>query len=192
MSINNVLLFVSSTSQSSISPIKFIREHNLPVLIVRLDTIEDRIKAANGQYFKITEVPTLVVFYVDDTLQLFVGSDKIMTWMNAIVKSKEQHEVAESTVISDEIEIDEVQEKPKKGKKGKKKKNVTFDENIDLLETPPSKSKKTVLGNTGESSSRTSSGGSKLKNSDIFSMAKKMEKERDSTLGYKENEQTKF
>lgn len=187
MSINNVLLFVSSTSQSSISPIKFIREHNLPVLIVRLDTIEDRIKAANGQYFKITEVPTLVVFYADDTLQLFVGSDKIMTWMNAIVKSKEQHKVAESTVISDEIEIDEVQEKPKKGKKGKKKKNVTFDENIDLLETPPSKSKKTVLGNTSGDT-----GGSKLKNSDIFSMAKKMEKERDSTLGYKENEQTKF
>lgn len=178
MSINNVILFVSTTSHSSIGPIKFIREHSLPVLIVRLDTIEDRVKAANGPIFKITEVPSLVVFYTDNTLQMYGGSDKIMIWLNAIIQSKQAPVEQPDTIVLEEEEPIPKKKSSKK-KSSKKKKKVSF-ETIDLLDDgeptqPPPKNISITPPVTNKS-----------RNSDIMAMAKLMEKERDSTLNLKE------
>lgn len=174
MSISNVILFVSTTSHSSIGPIKFIREHNLPALIVRLDTIEDRVKAANGHIFKITEVPSLVVFYVDNTLQLYEGSEKILIWLNAIIQSKKPEEKEEP----DTIILEEPVSPKKKSKKkvSKKKKKVSF-ETMDLLDEP----KKNIPLAAPPVNT-------KSRNSDIMSMAKMMEKERNETLNLKDSD----
>ena len=175
MAVNNVLLFISSVSRSCVQPVTYIREKKLPIMIVRLDTIEDRRKAANGPFFKITEVPTMVVSYSDNTVQLFVGSDKILEWMSSINKKEEK-------VIELDTPVEEEEVSSKKKKK-KKKKMVSFeDEDIELLEsTPPSSSKKK------NASSETTS-----KNSNIYSMAKKMEQDRLSTIGYKDEDLPKY
>ena len=183
MSINNVLLFVSSTSQSSLPPIKFIREHDLPVLIVRLDTYEDRMKASTGPYFKVTEVPTMVISYTDGTMQLFVGSEKILGWMSNIVNAKKEN-VKKSSETIEIYEEEEEEEKPKNKKK--KKKIVTFDEDTELL------GKSSVSKKSSASSKKLTGNKPPSKNSEVFSMAKKMEDERSSSLGYKEEELAKY
>lgn len=170
MAVNNVLLFISSVSQSCVSPVTYIREKKLPIIIVRLDTIEDRKKAANGPFFKITEVPTMVVSYSDRTVQLFIGSEKILEWMMNITKKEEK-------VLEEEEDMELTVPVEDKKKKKKKKKMVSFeDESIELLENTSKKNKV-------QASS---------KDTNIYSMAKKMEQDRVATMGYKEEDLPKY
>lgn len=170
MAVNNVLLFISSVSQSCVPPVTYIREKKLPIIIVRLDTIEDRKKAANGPFFKITEVPTMVVSYSDRTVQLFIGSEKILEWMMNITKKEEK-------VIEEEEDMELTVPVEDKKKKKKKKKMVSFeDESIELLENTSKKNKVQ----------------SSLKDTNIYSMAKKMEQDRVATMGYKEEDLPKY
>jgi hypothetical protein len=170
MAVNNVLLFISSVSQSCVQPVTYIRERNLPIMVVRLDTVEDRRKAANGPFFKITEVPTMVVSYSDNTVQLFVGSGKILEWMNSINKKEEK-------VMELDTPVENVSKKKKK-----KKKMVSFeDEDIELLENAPPPKREAPANSSSNS-----------KNSNIFNIAKKMEQDRLSTIGYKEEDLPKY
>lgn len=189
MSINNVLLFISSTSQACVPAVKFIRENGLPVMLMRLDTVEDRQRAANGPFFKIINVPTLVISYTDNNVQIYSGSEKILEWLTSITKKKVEEKPQSSSKIEElEIEVEE-----KKPKKKKKKKVVTFeeedDEEIELLEKPSKgsskkQSKKQPKVNANVSVDKNID----ARNSSVFNMAKKMEQERKSFLSNEDNE----
>ena len=81
MSIGEVLLFISSASKASVPCVNALRQYQLPIGVLRLDTEESRSKAASGKYFQITAVPTLVVVYNDGNVQLFLGAEKVLQWM---------------------------------------------------------------------------------------------------------------
>jgi hypothetical protein len=177
MSISSVILFVSSTSHASIPCIQFVQNSNLPISIVRLDTVEDRHKAANGYYLKITEVPTLAVIYNGgDNIQLSIGSEKTLRRLQEFLPPPTIPPPPQDTIAS-------------QPKKKKKEKVVHFedeeDEEIELLtKEKPSKKKKKIsptLETKITAGEKKDSGGMS-----IYEMAKKMEKERSSTLGYDE------
>lgn len=85
MSISEVLLFVSSNSRACIPCLNFVSSTRFPANIVRLDTDVSRKMAANGNFFQINSVPTMVVIYDDGNTQLFMGAPKILQWMKIIL-----------------------------------------------------------------------------------------------------------
>ena len=212
MSISEAVLFITSNSRACIPCINFIRHTGLPIDIVRLDTEELRRAAMMGKFFQVTMVPTLVVSYVDDNIQMFVGSPKIMQWLSMITKPEPAHEhedmeedrirerrppppVEEDRirerrpppVEEDEPDTVVIEEAPSKKRGGKKKKKppVKFDDDTPPIEEiideePAPKSKKR---SSTESGSRMS---------DIYTMAKQLESERKSSLGYREEDLPKF
>lgn len=95
--ISEVILFVSSTSQNCIECVRMMTSHNLPVKFVRLDTREDRERARSGMYFQIVNVPSLVVFYTTNEIQMFVGKEKITSWVSNLVKGSSQAQGSQDT-----------------------------------------------------------------------------------------------
>ena len=139
MSVQNLVLFVSSNSKECVDPMRFITHYRMPINVVRLDSAYDRQRAAPGKFFQIHSVPTLVVIYQDGNTQLFVGKEKILTWLQNLVNRQspeqrlpEQRPSSQSTSTPTYAEdsayptTKSILQKRKKGKKGKKK--VTFEE----------------------------------------------------------------
>jgi hypothetical protein len=86
--IAKLLLFVSTSSKSSIECVGFLQQNRIPdVSIIRLDTEEAREQAASGSMFQITVVPSLVVLFEDGNLQMFVGLPKIISWFKKMMQS---------------------------------------------------------------------------------------------------------
>lgn len=175
-SIHSVILFISTTSKASVPCVEFVHQMKMPVILVRLDTAEDRYNASTGYYLKITEVPTLaIIFDKGEHIQLTIGTEKIIKRLNEFIEPPQP--VVEPPPF-EENRPPTIEEKPMKKKK---KKTVKFDvEDIEILDKKPRKStnleSKLLLGEKKASPSQ-----------DIYNMAKKMEKERSSTLGYKED-----
>jgi len=132
MDIDRVTLFVSSFSQQCVPCLHFIKQHSMPVQIIRLDTTEVRNRVRNGKYFQISNVPTLLVTYTDGNLQLFQGQPKILEWLNKVLvqsnsSSHEREPVPQQKSArrvrieepSDEEEEDEPQPPPKRIPKAK-------------------------------------------------------------------------
>lgn len=85
--ISEIILFIATNSRACVGCINFIGQNRLPVQIVRLDTQDARDEAASGKFFQITVVPSMVVNYTDGNTQLFLGTEKIIQWLTAIIKS---------------------------------------------------------------------------------------------------------
>lgn len=134
MSIHDVVLFVSSTSQACVPPVQFIRQNQLPARLVRLDTAADRQAAAQGQYFQIQGVPTLLVTYSDGNIQLFAGQEKSLMWLQQAVQAQRSQQGPPSppiggggsvqpdpghvtTLIEDSDDDEDVYEEPRRRKK---------------------------------------------------------------------------
>ena len=117
MSVTDVILFCSTTSRASVPCLQIIQQNNMPIRVVRLDTIEMRERVAQGKYFQIRNVPTLVVVYEGNNLQQFVGQPKIMAWLQGMLKQhsraprNDPHE--EPEIIPEEIESEVVSLRPK-------------------------------------------------------------------------------
>lgn len=143
MSVQNLILFVSSNSKECVDPMRFITHYRMPINVVRLDSASDRQRAATGKFFQIHSVPTLVVIYQDGNTQLFVGKEKILIWLQNLVNrqsSEQQSSVRPtSTPVYSEDSVypttKSILQKRKKGKKGKKK--VTFEEQENDEEITP-------------------------------------------------------
>lgn len=88
--VNGVVLFVSTASQVCSDVMRYVMANKLGVNVVRLDTLADRQRALNGKYVQVDSVPTMVVIYKDDTIQKYLGADKILTWMSGVVKNMTQ------------------------------------------------------------------------------------------------------
>jgi len=128
MSIHDLVLFVSSTSVVCAPVVYYVRDNNLPVRLVRLDTPTDRELAATGnRSFQIHTVPTLLVTYTTGDLRLFVGHDKIMQWLSQILtaqpKTSQSSLEDETILISDEEKPPKHKKKPKKSKEKSQKKS---------------------------------------------------------------------
>ena len=143
MSIHSIVLFVSSNSQYCAQPVGFVRQLNLPIPIVKLDTIRDRQAAANGKHFQIHAVPTLVVTYQDGTLQMFASQEKILTWLQKLVQPPQPTPPPEpsqtqytSVVSSSDDDYEPIDQVPKK----KKSLNFEFSDK-KTKKTKPSKKK---------------------------------------------------
>lgn len=174
--------------------------------MVRLDTVESRTAAAHGTYFQITAVPSLAVGHEDGTLQVFVGNEKILRWF----ESMRRHPPKSKAPEREEIEDDESE--PEEPPKSKKKEKVVIEEDDEPEPTPkPSRRKKSskkerkkvvtfeedepdieFLGDEPDDTPPPrASKSSKKKPSKMGSLldqAKQMEKERQATLGYKEED----
>lgn len=226
MSVQDVILFVSSTSEKCGNVVGYIRQNNMPVRLVRLDTVADRIAAANGPHVQIHTVPSLLIIYEDSNIQLYVGQDKILEWLQSIIssRSRESHPQASSpssqvnhrTVLIPEDVSDEEDVQIKKPKKSRSKKSKRSDRNTNLYggKTKKSRSKhqesdtdevEIEFIDDGRKHQRPkppptqglmvgpqqTTLGKKKSNSrmgDLYSLAKQMEKDRQSTLGYDEKD----
>jgi hypothetical protein len=198
MSIKDIILFCSTTSQASIPCLKFIQQHRLPVKVVRLDTQELRDRASRGKYFQVVTVPNLVVLYNDNNLQQFVGRDKIIRWFTNIIQQNNRPPHVAQPVFDEESSSEEEEpvrrrRKPKKKKvvpKPKKKyqkirKESSSEEEgssgdeIEVYEedeTPPPPSTQGLI--VGSNAPKPSSGSS------VFDVAKEMEKQRKQSLSF--------
>jgi hypothetical protein len=94
MSIGNVFLFVSSSSANCGQCMPVVQKSGLPIQVVRLDTPELRERAMNGSHIQIRSVPTLTVVYTDNSIQNFVGAQKVIGWIRQVVEGSSQKEDA--------------------------------------------------------------------------------------------------
>lgn len=130
MSIHDVVLFVSSTSQVCVPPVQFVRENKLPARLVRLDTVADRQAAAQGKYFQVHIVPTLLVTYDDGNIQLFAGQEKVLMWLQQAIQARQTHsdphtsggggvnpDPSHVTTLIDDSDEDDYEKKPRRRKK---------------------------------------------------------------------------
>lgn len=79
--ISEIILFTSQTSVSCRVCVNLVKEYDLPIKIVRLDTEEARRKAKYNKKISITKVPTLAVIFDDDDIKIYIGSEKICKWI---------------------------------------------------------------------------------------------------------------
>lgn len=220
MTIHDVVLFVSSTSQACVPPVHFIRENSLPARLVRLDTNADRTAASRGKFFQIHTVPTLLVTYNDGNIQLFAGQEKVLMWLQQALEMTNQ---AQNHTLTS-VDSDEEEQRPKRKSKSKKKRKVTArrsppppknmyggkskkkkrpdpvefieedseDEvEIEFLDepepaprgrrAPPPPTEGLMVGGMSMSKKKSQMGS-------IYDVAKQMERERQSTLGYREED----
>jgi hypothetical protein len=102
-----VVLFASSSSRTCVPCLKFIRANGLPVHVVLLDSSSERERVKSGKLFKITTVPSLMVRYEDENLQIFEGARKVMAWLSSFSsyvspsQQQEEEEVQAPTVIEE-------------------------------------------------------------------------------------------
>jgi hypothetical protein len=220
-------LFVSSTSKMCGPPFGVVQRFRLPVHVVRLDTSRIRQQVAQGQTFKITQVPTLVVEYTDGNLQVFEEPNKIMAWLTAFAQTAEHQTAPRVPQGEDEDEYQPPPRQPKyqtqpyqpipsqredtdepnetpispdpdpnppkslyagKKKKLRRKKKVKFqngdepqnDDGITFVDEDNNLDMRTMAAKSSVKSP------SKMKS--IYETAKQMEKDRQSSLGYREDQ----
>ena len=133
--INGVVLFVSSVSNACADVMRYVMANKLNVNVVRLDTAEDRMRALTGKYVQVDSVPTMVVIFKDDTIQKFLGAEKILGWMSNIVKGVQASEVSASETQPQQKHSKtppKVKAKSKKSKSRKHKVVEPSDEEIDI------------------------------------------------------------
>ena len=120
MSVADVYLFCSTVSPACLPCFQFLKGNRSPIKVVRLDTKEARDRARNGKDFQIKSVPTLMVLYDDGNMQLFIGQQKVMPWMQRAIQTPPPPRSEPMEEESSEEEYEPVQLPPKKSKKSKK------------------------------------------------------------------------
>lgn len=83
--IADIVLFWSEFSKESLICVKFVSSYKLPVEMVKLDTAEARENAMNGEFIKISTVPSLLVSYISGEVNVYEGRPKIIAWFQAMI-----------------------------------------------------------------------------------------------------------
>ena len=184
--ITDVALFYSKFSKPCVSCVEYVQTRNLPVELISLDTVESRDVASKGKV-QIRNVPSLVIKYDNGEVQLYIGVQKILGWLEAALQK------------SHPPPIDNYVQPPEKKKKNPKRKHYKVD--------PPPNSVELVLidddhydhnDQIAPTSSHISTN-SKLSmqtakpslNANLMAQAKQMEAERNQLLNYDPNDQKK-
>jgi hypothetical protein len=213
MSITQIVLFISSLSKNCVPCLQFIQNQRLPIQVVRLDTEESRDIAIRGKNFSIISVPTLVVLYLDGDMQMYVGTPKIISWLQRLIlaqqrQMQEQQEYRPSpsklqeyddpeepaieyierkperkvTFVDNDSEDDEIPRKqkevPRKAKKNSKKKI----KQKTVLEFADDETHEQPVFGSGKKNGKNAAMGN------LIRQAKEMEKERQRSLGYREED----
>ena len=206
--IADVVLFFSQYSRKSDPCVQLVIQAKLPIMLIPLDTTAIREAALNGSNIQIRSVPSMVVEYTDRNVQLYVGSPKIVSWLNGMIerqRSSPQPNYQASTTLDDnDSSSDEgvststsssEEEAAAKSKSSHKKHryqrpssdpktpvDLIFQDDEHLPVRPPVLLTKGLL--IGPDSNHKSS------NANLVSMAKKMMADRERTLGYKDKGDT--
>lgn len=188
-SILELILFYATKSQSCILCSEFIDKYSLPVIKVRLDTEESRVKVLSGKYFNLEHLPTLVTVRNDGTLSVYVGAEKIIERLKLLVSppSQPQRDIPQNKRF---IIEDDIREEKHKSKRKKKKKKKTQDDFIIIGEDDINYNDSTSmkLPSQGLAVGPQASISGRNGMSDLIKEAKRMEQMRLDTLGYKEEE----
>jgi hypothetical protein len=136
--INGVVLFVSSVSNACADVMRYVMANKLNVNVVRLDTAEDRMRALTGKYVQVDTVPTMVVIFKDDTIQKFLGAEKILGWMSNIVKGVQASEISQPSPSTESQPVPSHPKSPTitpktktKSKKSKSRKHKVVEHNSE-------------------------------------------------------------
>lgn len=97
-----IVIFVSTASKVCQETISYIIKNKIKADIVRLDTAESRKRAANGKYFQIKMVPTMLVSYEDQNMEIFIGNDKIMPVLSSFIPSERNFQQQNMYTLSKE------------------------------------------------------------------------------------------
>jgi len=199
-----VVLFYSKYSKECGPCIQYIMNNKLPVILIPLDNKESRDRAFNGSLIQIKNVPSMVVSYVNNDVQLYVGSQKIIAWFSFMTKAPTGNDNKMPSPYPDSnTRIGENLDTPQKKRKAKKKKNSV--KHI-IPQSDPSNHTELIFGeesyipdnNAGNTrnthvpsqlSSKLSNNTVKTSpNEGIMAMAKQMAAERDKQTHFNSNE----
>lgn len=209
MSISNVVLFISKYSEVCKGVVQYIIYNKMQITIIPIDSAEARKMVLLSDKLKLYSVPTLLVERTDNSVQLFLGNEKIMAWLNLVVyrisnntKNHANHKINEN---------DYIPQNPQKRKLKKKKRNKSLEDFIELPTTisdeddqntstgseildrennsqiiekiHPTKGEPKITGGLS-----TLVGNTSTTKPNIMEMASRMMLERNETLGYSEND----
>jgi hypothetical protein len=186
--ISEIILFTSQSSAPSRVCVNLVKEYDLPIKIVRLDTEEARKKAKYNKKISITKVPTLAVVFDDDDIKIYIGSEKICKWIRNFREQEEKRNQPPSSFEGDDTPV------PIGTSSGSGNVKV-FDTNsdgedegnggIEELNTPiETYNPLANSGSSGSSKGGTSSnGGSSSKMQSLLEKAKEMEEAAKKALG---------
>lgn len=193
-SIAEIILFHSNFSEECNYCKKHILHHNIPVVSICLDSKESRDLVMSAQRVQIKAVPSLLVTYSNNELQLFVGRPKIMNWFESIIPrvqpSADRSDFDNMRHHSrfddndDTISQTRLSEKPrKKKKKGKMIRPKPNENNVEIIfdddaQLPP---KKGAIGSIGFPKPE-----QEPLNKNVMSLAQKMMTERNKALNIKD------
>ncbi len=162
VNITEMVLFYSRYSPKCRDAINFINHYNFPVQQISIDSKETRDIIANGPYFKIKGVPSIIVTYADGNAELYEG-EKVISWMSQLVATKEEPQrIPKHKNVEQYDDMDEEIEE--------------FDDDEEEYEVLDAEESLYGKKNIKEK-----------KMADIKDLAKKMEMERKKTLGYDES-----
>jgi hypothetical protein len=100
--ISEIILFTSQSSAPSRVCVNLVKEYDLPIKIVRIDTEEARKKAKYNKKISITKVPTLAVVFDDDDIKIYIGSEKICKWIRNFREQEEKRTQPPSSFEGDD------------------------------------------------------------------------------------------
>ena len=203
--INEVVLFSSKYSQPCSTCESFIQQRKFPIEIIRLDTHTDREIAINSATIPIRNVPSLIVSYGTGDVQVFVGEQKIVGWLTALVNNRNPNNTNNQNNTSN-TSNDHEQQKPRNNSEGnlKKKKSKTSkksairgkkitkfeedDDGIDLLFESSGDFGNGSMSTSGDNLLSLSKNLAKSSNESIMQLAKRMQAEREQALNIKHGE----
>ena len=146
----DVVLFYTTNSPKSQTCIHTIKERQIPIKTICLDSKDIRHRAMHAKNLQIRHVPSLLVVGENGNVKLFVGLTKVLNSLNDIFNSKPIKQQPESiceiegtlldehdftALSSDEIPMFDVT--PKKKKKKKKKVNTNGPVELVMLDDEP-------------------------------------------------------
>lgn len=199
MSIADIVLFVSTLSKECGPCISFVINNKIPINIVRLDTKTAREKVLNGKYFQITTVPSLLVTRDTGDIQIFTSKEKIISWIKNTLLQPPKPKVSVPMEEEPEIEVQEEEEeetriekkpkniqtglysgsskKKKKSKKSKSQEAYTEVKEEDFDQIPDAQIPDNLVFVKPNEAVKPNS-------ANILNLAKQMEEDRKTTLGY--------
>lgn len=216
--ISKLMLFFSNFSEASKPCTAFIEKHKLPVILIPLDTVEEREIAKAGEIVSIKGVPTLVVIYTNNEKEIIEKNKEIIGWLqNIMVRIQQQQQHNQELLRNQQIQHERQNIKFAKTPVTQQTSNTFIqkrkEESYEDVELSQKKKKmkvkkpKRTKGDDGvelifseqpipeknkyNPFKTNGKEGSKSQNVDLMNIAKKMQLEREQALGHWDNRPNK-
>lgn len=200
-------LFVSRHSKVAMACLDLCENSNLRVKPIFVDNKHVRAHLLKNSKIKITKVPTLLLIFPDGQVQLYEGFPKISQW----IKSVTEHQVQQSNNMYDKTNVREIDTKPISPMQQHYDRKARERQTLAEIEEPHEETELIEDFEGGEDDDgiifvdedgnqpAPSVDGLKMDNSkiksgmsDVMEMAKRLAREREETLGYKEDKLPRY